>query len=563
MYVNKLYMHCNIIKHFSRQDFDLCIKCYKEVGHKHQMVKLGLDIDDPQSNEAKQLDPQKARQASIEKCIRALVHATQCRDPHCKQPSCIKMKKVLTHTKECKLMLARKWNQCTICKQFVLLCISHAKNCNEDTCRVPLCTTIKKNLKEQRKQRAQDTNRFAQLRAARMTSMLTSNAGNGATTSGTGSSPQQSSSTHVSPQNSAGKNPNPAVPSPGPGPRSVGKGPKTPGTPGGKGRMASVATPPVGMGANPGSALVQAGKPEQNMPSVPPNVTVSSASASPLTPGEFRIQKVAAGPTPEQLLGMLQDPNRKDAATQYLNNNQELKQRVILLMRNSGTPQNMMPFHPNPMGGNTPMYNQQHHLRPPGSMQYTSNYGHPQQAMMRYSPNHSQYPMSHQVNQQRMPPSNYPARSPYQNTQQNPSTLQRMLTSGTPQQFATQQPSYNPQMNPHHLGPPPQYPAAMRQQPMPQTAGYPQVLGQQNRPVPAPSPMGSHVPPQMSGQYSGGNQGMGMDSMGMGTDNSFMYQQGQPQFALNSSNNNNSYSQRDVLSALPPQDRLSKFVENL
>ena len=177
------------------------------------MVKLGLDIDDPQSNKAKQLDPQKASQASIENCIRALVHATQCRDPRCKQPSCIKMKKVLTHTKECKLMLARKWNQCTICTQFVLLCISHARNCNEDTCRVPLCTIIKKNLKEQRKQQAQDTNRFAQLRAARMASMLMSKTGNGATTVDYGSStsdaglaPQQSSS-----QNSAGKNPDPFI----------------------------------------------------------------------------------------------------------------------------------------------------------------------------------------------------------------------------------------------------------------------------------------------------------------------------------------------------------------
>ena len=148
------------------------IKCYKEVGHKHPMFKQGLDIDDPQSNESSKQDPQKARKASIEKCIRALVHAAQCRDPHCKQPSCIKMKKVLTHTKECK-QLSRKWNQCNICKQFVLLCISHAKNCTDDKCHVPLCAAIKKNLKEQRKQRTVQTNRFTQMRAARM---MTSNA---------------------------------------------------------------------------------------------------------------------------------------------------------------------------------------------------------------------------------------------------------------------------------------------------------------------------------------------------------------------------------------------------
>ena len=530
------------------QDFDLCIKCYKDVSHKHQMVKLGLDIDDPQSNESKQLDPQKARQASIEKCIRALIHATQCRDPHCKQPSCIKMKKVLTHTRECKLMLARKWNQCTICKQFVLLCISHAKNCTDDACRVPLCATIKKNLKEQRKQRTVETNRFAQQRVARMANMLTSNGSSG----GNASSPQQSSSTHVSPQ---GKNPNPAAPSP-VAPRSVGKGgPKTPGTPGGKGRMMTNPSS-VGMGGATVPGLAQAGKPEQNMHPVPPNVTVTQ---SPWMDGEMQIKKVSSPPI-EQLVAMLRDPNKREMAQQYLNSNPELKQRVQMVLNSTRVnPQNMM-YH-NPTGGN-PMYNTQQ-MRTNAMYHSHSNYGHPQQQqqMMRYPANHPQYPMSTQT---RMAPGNYPPqRTPYQNTaHQNHPTLQRMLTSGTPQQqYATQQQqhSYNPQMPSHHLGPPPQYPATMGQHPMPQTAGYPQVLGQQARPVPAPSPMGpQHMPQQM--QYSGTNQGMVMDQM----EPNFMYQQSQPQqYALNSSNNNNSYSQGDMLSALTPQDRLSKFVEKL
>lgn len=554
------------ITHLLLQDFDLCIKCYKDVGHNHQMVKLGLDIDDPQSNEAKQLDPQKARQASIEKCIRALIHATQCRDPHCKQPSCIKMKKVLTHTRECKLMLARKWNQCTICKQFVLLCISHAKNCTDDACRVPLCATIKKNLKEQRKQRTVETNRFAQQRVARMASMLTNSSSTTPTGGGNVSSPQQSSSTHVSPQNSSGKNPNPAVPSPA-APRSVGGkggGPHTPGTPGGKGRM--MTNPSAsGMGGAPPPSLAQVGKPEPNVLPVPPNVTVTQPP--PRMDGEMQIQvKKVASPPLEQLVAMFRDPSRREIAQHYLNNNPELKPRVQMMLNSvRGNPQNMMPYH-NPGAGNQ-VFNP--HVRS-GGMQYPSNYGHPHSQMMRYPPNHPQYHTAIH-NQSRMPPGNYPAQR-YQNTaQQNHPTLQRMLTSGTnqqqQQQYASQQHSYNPQMSSHHLGPPPQYPSTMGQHPMPQTAGYPQVLGQQNRPVPAPSPIGgTHMPQQM--QYSGAaaaNQSMGMDPIAM--QDNFMYQQqNQPhQYALNSSNsNNNGYSsQGDVFSTLTPQDRLSKFVENL
>ena len=78
------------------------------------------------------------------------------------------MKRVLTHTRECKLMLSNKWNMCKICKQFVLLCTSHAKNCNEDECSVPVCDRIKKNLRDQRNQESVQRHHFMQQRTAQM-----------------------------------------------------------------------------------------------------------------------------------------------------------------------------------------------------------------------------------------------------------------------------------------------------------------------------------------------------------------------------------------------------------
>ena len=123
-----------------------------EASINHPTDKLSLGPDDKTIPQEGSEMSKEQRQSSIESY---LLHATKCHDPHCKQPSCIKMKRVLTHTRECKLMLSNKWSLCKICKQFVLLCISHAKNCNEDECSVPVCNKIRKNLHDQRNQQGQ------------------------------------------------------------------------------------------------------------------------------------------------------------------------------------------------------------------------------------------------------------------------------------------------------------------------------------------------------------------------------------------------------------------------
>ena len=136
------------------------------------MDKLGLGLDDEIQQDTAQKDPREQRKASIQRCIQFLVHASQCRDPMCKQPSCIKMKRVLRHTRDCKLRLS---SNCTICKQFLLLCYSHAKSCTNDKCPVPICARIKKNLREQRAQSQMKQNRFMQQRMAHMSQMSTQN----------------------------------------------------------------------------------------------------------------------------------------------------------------------------------------------------------------------------------------------------------------------------------------------------------------------------------------------------------------------------------------------------
>ena len=113
--------HCTVC-----EDFDLCVGCYQKDGHPHKMEKLGFDLGDPGGDSPATSNPQEARKLSIQRCIQSLVHACQCRDANCRLPSCHKMKRVVSHTKQCK----RKTNGgCPICKQLIALCCYHAKLC--------------------------------------------------------------------------------------------------------------------------------------------------------------------------------------------------------------------------------------------------------------------------------------------------------------------------------------------------------------------------------------------------------------------------------------------------
>lgn len=83
------------------------------------------------------------RLQSIQRCIQSLVHAYRCREQQCRRTSCIKLKRVVAHTKICK---PKTNGGCSICKQFFALCCYHAKHCNEVECLVPFCSNFKHKL---------------------------------------------------------------------------------------------------------------------------------------------------------------------------------------------------------------------------------------------------------------------------------------------------------------------------------------------------------------------------------------------------------------------------------
>ena len=131
------------------------------------MEKLGFDLDG--GGDGNGSNPQDNKRFAIQRCIQSLVHACQCRDANCRLPSCHKMKRVVSHTKQCK----RKSNGgCPICKQLIALCCYHAKLCQEAKCPVPFCQSIKQKLKQQQLQQRLQEAAMMRRRIAQMNSRM-------------------------------------------------------------------------------------------------------------------------------------------------------------------------------------------------------------------------------------------------------------------------------------------------------------------------------------------------------------------------------------------------------
>lgn len=116
--------------YLSFQDYDLCESCKMKVNHPHEMEKSSI-VDEQKSTDTSST----SHNDSVRKCINSLVHACQCKDRNCTRNTCLKMKKVINHTKTCKRRVAAGAN-CAVCKQLIALCCYHAKHCTQTKCNV-------------------------------------------------------------------------------------------------------------------------------------------------------------------------------------------------------------------------------------------------------------------------------------------------------------------------------------------------------------------------------------------------------------------------------------------
>ena len=154
--------HCTVC-----EDFDLCTACFQREGHPHRMDKLGLGLDGDTPAASTDKNGNSDRLTAIQRCIQSLVHACQCRDANCRSPSCQKMKRVVSHVRQCK---RKSTGGCPICKQFIALCCYHAKVCQEAKCLVQWCQNIKQKIRQDQVQQRLQEAAMMRRRMAQMNS---------------------------------------------------------------------------------------------------------------------------------------------------------------------------------------------------------------------------------------------------------------------------------------------------------------------------------------------------------------------------------------------------------
>ncbi|KAL8230991.1 hypothetical protein R6Q57_000769 [Mikania cordata] len=135
--------HCDVCP-----DYDVCNSCYHKDGgivHPHKLTPhVSIAERDAQNKEARQ-----QRVVQLRKMLDLLVHASQCRSPHCQYPNCRKVKGLFRHGINCKI---RASGGCVLCKKMWYLLQLHARACKESQCHVPRCRDLKEHLRRLQQQ---------------------------------------------------------------------------------------------------------------------------------------------------------------------------------------------------------------------------------------------------------------------------------------------------------------------------------------------------------------------------------------------------------------------------
>eukprot|EP00794_Sanderia_malayensis_P017480 gene17480-19228_t len=83
----------------------------------------------------------------VELMLERMQHTARCTSSNCVMPSCAKLKHVLKHSRQCK---KKSKSGCHMCKQFIHLCLLHAKQCKYNNCLINFCSLIKRRLQERK-----------------------------------------------------------------------------------------------------------------------------------------------------------------------------------------------------------------------------------------------------------------------------------------------------------------------------------------------------------------------------------------------------------------------------
>jgi len=95
--------------------------------------------------ECKVTKTNKNKQALIE----ALEHASVCRNANCPVINCIRMRQLIHHSSNIHCKNSSTANKCCkLCKQLIHMRFFHARQCENDNCKVPYCIKIKIKIKQ-------------------------------------------------------------------------------------------------------------------------------------------------------------------------------------------------------------------------------------------------------------------------------------------------------------------------------------------------------------------------------------------------------------------------------
>ena len=88
----------------------------------------------------------------VQECLKALVHASTCSLKYltslCRSNlPCNKMTRLIKHAKTCSYEYPM--SLCNLCKNYISLCVRHARGCQENRCSVLLCEKINRRQQEQ------------------------------------------------------------------------------------------------------------------------------------------------------------------------------------------------------------------------------------------------------------------------------------------------------------------------------------------------------------------------------------------------------------------------------
>jgi hypothetical protein len=132
-------------------DFDLCAKCFREVGPNHvhysKLRRVNVDVSGTGTE-----DQEERKQRSLALFLESLVHTTSCKG--CSRPECKKMRELLDHREKC---TKRASGGCDTCQRILCLLQIHARRCITKNCQVLYCGVLKRRIEESSERKRKET----------------------------------------------------------------------------------------------------------------------------------------------------------------------------------------------------------------------------------------------------------------------------------------------------------------------------------------------------------------------------------------------------------------------